>query len=226
MSSRVYGVCSDVLLLAAKFPLAPSLPPAAELRQRLHTALDTMVGRGRAAGIADADLAEVRYALVAFIDEQILKSNWPGRAEWMQQPLQLVLYNQFNAGELFFARMRNLLNEGNRPEALSGYALCLLLGFHGQYGVSGDPSGTASFLDAARQQLGRLLPPSNRLAPHAEPGDRARQRKVSNAPIITFMVGALALALACVFGLERLLAADVRRTLDSLPATVVAEPRR
>ena len=225
MTDRVYGVCSDVLLLAAQFPLAPSLPPAAELRQRVQTALDALVGKGRAANISDPDLAEIRYALVAFIDEQILKSNWPGRAEWMGQPLQLVLYNQYTAGENFFARMRSLLNEGNRPDALAAYAICLMLGFRGQFGVTGDNSALNSFLDAARQQLARVLPRSDRLGPNAEPSERAKKTKTSNAPLIAFIVGGLIVAVASVFALERVVASDVRETIESLPVGAQAAAR-
>jgi type VI secretion system protein ImpK len=225
MTDRVYGVCSDVLMLAVQFPLAPNLPPAMELRQRIQTSLDALVGKGRAVGISDPDLAEVRYALVAFIDEQILKSNWPGRAEWMGQPLQLVLYNQYTAGETFFARMRGLLNEGNRPDALAAYALCLMLGFRGQFGVTGDVSALNSFLDAARQQLARVLPRSDRLGPNAEPSERARKSKTSNAPLLAFIIGGLLLAVGSVVALERVVSSDVRETIETLPASGASLPR-
>lgn len=222
MIDRVYGICADVLMLAAKLPQSPSLPPAGELRQRLQTALDALVGKGRAAGIADADLAEIRFALVAFIDEQVQKSNWPGRAEWMGQPLQLVLYNQYTAGEAFFARLRNLLNEGNRPDALLGYTLCLLLGFRGQFGTAADSSGLSSFTDAARQQLSRTLPRIDRIGPHAEPSERARQRRTSNAPLIAFVVGGLLLAVGSVFALQKATLSQAREALDALPKTATA----
>jgi len=219
MSDRVYGVISDVLMLAIRFPIAPSLPPPQELRQRCQTALDALVGKGRNVGISDADIQEIRYALVAFIDEQILRSNWPGRTEWMSQPLQLVLYNQYTAGEIFFARMRSLLNEGTRPDALAAYALCLMLGFRGQFGVSGDNSAVNTFTEAARQQLARTLPRGDKIGPHAEPSERARQHRTSNAPLIAFIFGGLLLAVAVVFALERVLASDVATTLQSLPPT-------
>jgi len=220
MTARAYGVCSDVLLLAAKFPLAPTLPPAPELRQRLLMALDTVVGKGRAVGISDPDLAEMRYALVAFIDAQLLKSNWPGRAEWMREPLEIVIYKQFTAGEGFFVRMRNLLNDANRPDALAIYALGLLLGFRGQYGASGDEATPQGFLESARQQLARALPRADRIAPHAEPGQRAKKRKSSNAPLVAFIVGGLLLAVGCVIGLERMVHSDVEHAVDALPVTV------
>src|SRR5258706_3495997 len=134
MSQRVYAACAEVLMLAVSFPQAPSLGSATELRQRLQVALDTMVGNARAAGVAEQDLADIRYALVAFLDEQILKSNWPGRGDWMNQPLQLVLFNQYTAGEHFFNRLRALLGEG-RGEAVAAYQLCPALRFRGQFGA-------------------------------------------------------------------------------------------
>jgi type VI secretion system protein ImpK len=217
MSDRIYWACADVLMVAVQLPTAASLPPPSELRQRLLTALDSMVGRGRAAGLPDADLAEARYALVAFIDEQILKSSWPGRNEWMGQPLQLLLYQHNTAGENFFVRLRSLLQQGNRPDALHAYYLCLTLGFRGAYGVSGDHASLTSFTDAARKQLASSLVPTNKLGPHAEPRERAQKNKSSNAPLVALVVGSIAVAAAVVFGLERLVQSDVHDALRAMP---------
>jgi type VI secretion system protein ImpK len=225
MSDRVYAVCADVLMLAATFPLTPSLAPAGELRQRLQTALDALVGRGRAAGIAEADLADIRFALVAFLDEQILKANWPGRAEWMNQPLQLVLYNQYTAGETFFLRLRSLLAEGNRADALLAYYLCLALGFRGQYGASPDSSALTSFMQAALPQLTRGLPRSDKLGPNAVPSERAKQTKNSNAALIAFVVAALLVSAAVLFGLQRLVSSEVRAALEAMPLEGLTQAR-
>jgi type VI secretion system protein ImpK len=224
MSDRVYEVCSDVLMLAVTFPLSAHLPPPAELRQRLQTALDAMVGRGRQAGIPEPDLADMRYALVAFIDEQLLKSTWPGRSEWMGQPLQLVLFNQYDAGETFFSRLNHLLN-ANRPEALAAYYLCLALGFRGQYGVSGDMSTLNGLMQAAQQQLARTLPRSDKLGPHAIPAERARQNKSSNAPFIALIVGSLLLTAAVLVGLAIGVRSEVKQTIDAMPRDPTAQLR-
>jgi type VI secretion system protein ImpK len=222
MSQRVYATCAEVLILAVSFPHTPSMVTAAELRQRLQTALDSMVGKGRNAGIAEPDLADIRYAVVAFLDEQILKANWPGRGEWMSQPLQLVLFNQYTAGEHFFNRLRALLGEG-RAEAIAAYQLCLALGFRGQYGTGADPTSLAHFNQSALQQVSRSLPRSDKLGPHAVPADRAKQVKSSNAPLLAFAVGGMLLALGTMFGLERLVHSDVRKTLDALPRSAAAQ---
>jgi type VI secretion system protein ImpK len=221
MSDRIYGVCSDVLMLAVTFPLTAGLPPPADLRQRLQIALDAMAGKGREAGIPDADLAEVRYALVAFIDEQILKSNWAGRTEWMREPLQLTLFNRTDAGEAFFTRMNGLLNE-NRHEALSAFYLCLALGFRGQYGMGGNPAALSSLMQTAQHQLARHLPRAEKLGPHAVPTERARATKSSNAPFIAFLAGSLLLAVAAVVGLGLPVSAEAKRAVDAMPREVAA----
>jgi type VI secretion system protein ImpK len=224
MTDRAYRVCSDLLLLAAKFPFAPSLPAAGELRERLQAALDNVIGRGRAAGLTDPDLVEIRYALVAFIDAQLLKSNWPGRAEWMQLPLEVELYQRFSAGEDVFKRMSALIREGNRQDALSIYALCLLLGFRGKYAATPDHAEPTRILEDARRELARKLPRSDRIGPHAEPGQRMQKRRTSNLPLIAFIVGGLLLAFAIVVGFERAVSADVERVVDTLPATMQQVP--
>ena len=106
MSDAIYWPSAPALILATQLPAAPSLPAPHDLRQRVIDVLDRMVGAARAAHVPEQEIAEARYALVAFIDEQILKSSWPGRVEWMNQPLQLQLYREVTAGENFFARMR------------------------------------------------------------------------------------------------------------------------
>ncbi len=178
------------------------------------TALDTMVGRGRAAGFPDTDLAEARYALVAFIDEQILKSNWPGRNEWMGRPLQLDLYGEYTAGENFFNRMRALLQQGNSSPALEVYYLCLVLGFRGAYGATGDHRTLTTFYDSARQRVTQAWPATAKLAPHAEPPDRLPARRSSHSAMVAVIVASLLAAIVAIVGLERLLNGHVEASLD------------
>jgi type IV/VI secretion system ImpK/VasF family protein len=218
MAEPPYWCCAEAMMLAVKLPQTPNLPPPIELRQRILTALDAMVGRGRADGLSDADLAEARYALVAFIDEQILKSNWPGRAEWMGQPLQLILYGEYTAGENFFSRLRILLQQGGASLALEVYYLCLALGFRGAHGISGDHRALAGFHDAARQRVTQSWPAGSRLAPRAEPIDRLAARRTSNAPLVAMMVGSLLLAVLLVVGLERVLNSNLEETLEAMRA--------
>jgi len=130
----IYWASAEVLIAATRIGSDQSLPPADQLRKELLSHLQQMVLRCRESGVSDTDTAEARYAIVAFIDERILKSTWPGRSEWMNNPLQLQLYREYAAGENFFARMAALLKSERPSAALEVYYLCIALGFMGARG--------------------------------------------------------------------------------------------
>lgn len=200
MNERLYQVCAEVLVTAVQLTgEAPSVG-ASELHRRLIDLLDRMVSDGRRLGVADADLAEARYALVAFIDEQIARSDWAGRSEWMNR-LQLELYKENTAGENFFVRLRALLRSGNRPVAVEIYYLCLVLGFQGAYREGGEPGALEKFARAAREQLKKVLPDADKMSPHANLKGVTRSVKVNWAPLIGIGAGSLLLICVVLVGL-------------------------
>lgn len=219
MTEQLYRACADVLSVAVQLPSAAQLPPANELRQRMIQSLDGMVLRGRALGIPDAELAEARYALVAFTDEQILKSNWPGKNEWMNQPLQLALYREYTAGENFFVRLRALLQSGRPALALEVYYLCLMLGFRGAYGKTGDVQSVNTWSEAARQQLKPTLPDASKLGPHAQPQDRGRVERTNKLALILLIAGCVVVSVVVLFGLKALLDSNLQEA-----TSVMVEP--
>ncbi len=95
---------------------------------------------------------ETLFAVCAFVDEMILTSSWPGRAEWFRRPLQRERFHTVNAGEEFYTRLNALCRQEAAPptafaeepweemtsslcprELLEVYATCLALGFRGRY---------------------------------------------------------------------------------------------
>jgi type VI secretion system protein ImpK len=222
-SSALYWSAAEALLLASQLPLA-RLPSAAEVRQQRVSMLDRMVATARAARVPDADIAEARYALVAFMDEQILKSEWAGRTEWMQEPLQLQLYREYTAGENFFVRLRSLLSTGNRTFALEVYYLCLALGFRGASGAQGEGSSPSSFTDTARSVLAKTYPYSNHVSPNARLRDHARPERHSRAPIIAWVVACAALAGGTYLGLHWTIGRAVQSTVEQVPALDARQP--
>jgi type VI secretion system protein ImpK len=201
MNERLYQVCADVLVTAVQLTADSSLAASGDLRQRLIGALERMVNDGRRMGIADADLAEARYALVAFIDEQVMRSDWAGRAEWMARPLQLELYRENTAGENFFVRLRALLRAGDRPVAVEIYYLCLVLGFQGAYRDGGEPQALEKFTRAARDNLRKVLPDPSKVSPHAKPKGSTRSVKTGWGPLIVIAASSAFLILIVLVGL-------------------------
>lgn len=221
----LYWASAEVLMLATSLGSSPDLPTAAELRQRVVAALDKMVAEARTGNVPDADIAEARYAFVAFIDEQILKTSWVGRDEWMSNPLQLLLYREYTAGENFFVRLRALLQQQNRTLALQAYYLCLASGFLGAFGQSGNEQGALSFLEAAKTQLVRVLPPANQPSPNAKPRDRASAVRRTRAPFIALLAVLLVMTIGGLVGLKLVLQSDLAQARGAISVPAPARSR-
>jgi type VI secretion system protein ImpK len=182
----IYWASAEVLVAAARLGSGRDMPPPQALRQELLRLLQQMVSRCRQAGISDAEIVEARYAVVAFIDERVLRSDWPGRAEWMNQPLQLQLYNEFTAGENFYVRLR-ALNQAGTSRALEVYYLCLALGFVGAPGAAQQNQPT---IEEVRRRLPRSGA-SAALSPHAVPADHFSATKPRRPFVLALVIGCI-----------------------------------
>ncbi len=197
----MYRACADVLSAAALIGNGWGAPPAGTLRNDMVALLKDFVMRCREAGIPDGETAEARYAVVAFIDDRVLKeSAWSGRAEWMNNPLQLQFFREYAAGENFFGRMRALAQRGGPFWALEAYYLCIALGFVGAAPGGGGAATPRAYGQSVRSLL--LLDGSlDRIAPNAIPVERHRARR---RPFPIAVSAAIACALVCVLGLAGL----------------------
>jgi type VI secretion system protein ImpK len=135
LNDQMYWVCADALNLAAQLNTAVDLPTPDVFRQRIDHLFDNM-RRSKPPTIALQDVNDAVYALAAFIDEQVLRSPWQGRQQWMARPLQLIYFGESTAGEGFFQRMQALQADTSRSHVLEIYYLCLALGFQGQYAMA------------------------------------------------------------------------------------------
>jgi type IV/VI secretion system ImpK/VasF family protein len=199
-ADAIYRACVDVLAAAAQIGTGWTAPTAAALREEMVAHLRQFVSRCRDAGVPDGETAEARYAIVAFIDDRVLKeSSWPGRSEWMNNPLQLQFFREYTAGENFIGRMRALAQRGGSPWALEAYYLCVAMGFVGA--VSGTTGGGApaarAYGESVRAQL-MIVGSADRIAPHAIPAERHRPRR---RPFPIAVSAALACTLVCLLGL-------------------------
>jgi type VI secretion system protein ImpK len=221
--SAIYWASAEALVTAARLGAERDMPSPDALREELLGVLQKMVSRCRQAGISDKEIAEARYAIVAFMDERVLRSNWAGRVEWMNRPLQLQLYNEFAAGENFFVRMRTLLQTGE-SQALEIYGLCLALGFVGAVGAA---QQAQSVTEEARRRVLRV-PAGAPISPHAVPADHY-SATTPRRPFVLSVVLSCILVVALGVGLLRwsLDARLARTTRDLAPArSVGTEPAK
>jgi type VI secretion system protein ImpK len=109
----------------------------ANAKNLIRMATQDSAGRGYAG--EDAKLAA--FAVVAFLDESVLTSKNPVFSTWSRMPLQEELFGEHMAGETFFQYAQLLLSRRDSAETvdvLEVYYLCMLLGYRGRYGSSGD----------------------------------------------------------------------------------------
>jgi type VI secretion system protein ImpK len=82
------------------------------------------------------DVRQSNYAVVAFLDETVLTSKDPARANWSS--LQADMFERAIAGDSVFDQISRLEQRHDSPELaelLEVHALCLLLGYQGRYGI-------------------------------------------------------------------------------------------
>lgn len=107
----------------------------ADIRAEIESLLEQQKERVKQHDIAVSDYENARFAVVAWVDELILRytygSNRDLYEQWKRAPLQVTLYNTAKAGEEFFERFERL--NPAQKEIYEIYHLCLCLGFRGRY---------------------------------------------------------------------------------------------
>jgi type VI secretion system protein ImpK len=139
-----------------------------------------------------------KFALVAFLDETIIASEWNKKEEWLARPLQLELFNRFDAGEEFFANLERLRQ---RPleniSLLKIYYLCMALGFRGRYQVV-DREQVRKLIEEVFTEIVRLQrKPLQHLSPHGQRRDEIVDVVVREVP--SWIIGVFALATGFLF---------------------------
>jgi len=198
----MYWACAGALSLATQVSTVQALPPADELQRRINSMFDQMGRRCRDVGIPEEDFTEAKYAIAAFIDEQVLRGDWPGRNQWLARPLQFVYFNENTAGEGFFSHLAALQGQPHRVHVLEIYYLCLALGFQGQYAVSGGEAQLARLVEQVGHEVARALPGTEIISPHGEPHDPARNLVQRERPIVALSLGFFGLALVIFIALK------------------------
>ena len=106
-------------------------------RRRMKSALQEAERDAISARYPTEDVTSAQFAVVALLDEAILSSKDPAREEWRKKTLNVEMFGEANAGEVFFDRLQGLVRRDESPrlgDILEVYLLCLLLGFEGRFG--------------------------------------------------------------------------------------------
>ena len=194
--SEVFASCFTLILQLRE---SDDLGDGDLLRSRILELLKSTEQKGIQAAIPSTDIKDARFAIVAFLDEAILGSNWAGKAAWVAKPLQVQLYGQAVAGQEFFERLERLKADAAlRNDVLEIYYLCMALGFKGKYQMMGAKGqhelrnqidDTYSRLKASGKSTGPLL------SPHGRPRDQVATEVKSKLPPWVIAVAAASIGL-------------------------------
>jgi type VI secretion system protein ImpK len=191
-------LCSDFFVLILQLRENKEYGDADLLRQRIKDLLNNLEREARLAAIDSEDTKMALYALIAFVDETILGSEWSQKTAWLAQPLALELYNDFKAGEGFFERLEQLRQRAQtRARVLEVYYLCLTLGFKGKYLFIGPEQLRAMIEEIHRELQGPREKSATGISPNGLPREEvvARVREIVPA----WVIGVAAFAIGFVF---------------------------
>jgi type VI secretion system protein ImpK len=101
-------------------------------QKRMDSLLAEIGSEALRLGVLNENVEDANYAVLAFLDETIQRSQDPNRSHWT--PMATRATAQRAAGDTFFERLNKIRGRPDSPEVadlLEVYCLCLLLGYEG-----------------------------------------------------------------------------------------------
>jgi type VI secretion system protein ImpK len=211
----MYWVCSDVLSLILQLRNSQDLPAPDILQRRVLGLFQTMMDNGRDAGIPEQDMNEVKYALAAFSDEVIYHSSWPGRTQWLSNPLQLQFFQENNAGVGFFDKLDSLHAQHGRDHVTQIYFLCLALGFQGRWRIEGQDQ-LGAVIEGVGNHVALAVGGGDVIAPNADRKDGGGGAVRRELPFLAVALGFFVVALLVVITLRLLVGSSAEEVAEGI----------
>ena len=101
-SFRIAEFVSDVFTLISQLRITNNFGTYEILRQRICDLLSKVERKAKGANFDFDDIKKTLFALIAFIDETVMVSEWENKQAWLAKPLQLEYFNRYDAGVEFF----------------------------------------------------------------------------------------------------------------------------
>ena len=128
------ALCTDLFLIVMNITPDVDMGTEDEIRRILKYYVDQFVQNCNAVNVDSKKRDYIKYALVALIDEKILKLPEKWSDSWRIHMLQLDYFGDMVAGERFYEHLDFLMkNPTVYYDVLEIYYLCLCLGFKGMY---------------------------------------------------------------------------------------------
>jgi type VI secretion system protein ImpK len=187
-------VCSDAIALILQLRNTSDYGEESVLRQRICDLLNRVERDAKDAGMDFEDIHNAVFALIAFIDETIIASQWSFKEVWLAKPLQLEFFNRFDAGEEFFIRLEKFRQRPHHyGDVLNIYYMCMALGFKGKFQLH-EKERLREIIDGTYTDLRQVRGKSaDSLAPHSQRKDEFVQVVTREIPVWVILVTAFAL---------------------------------
>lgn len=118
-------------------------------RHACITGLEQAMELAEEQDVCDEEKALACTAVIAWIDETLLRSSLPWRLRWQNEPLQRKYLNISVAGERFFTLQAHL--EPAFEQTRTVFLFCLQQGFRGQYTTADDDTALQEVIASQRQ---------------------------------------------------------------------------
>lgn len=189
-------IASECFILILQLRATTNYGTAGVLKSKVLDMFDKFENNSRKIGVDNEKVRLAKFALVAFLDETIISSDWSEKNEWLSEPLQIKLFDTFNAGEEFFTNMSTLRQRTSaNKDVLEIYYLCLSLGFKGKYQLQ-SPENLRRIIDDLNIEL---HPEAYRsidlLSPNGKPRQSIVQTVKTGLPLWIYPVGAIVILL-------------------------------
>ncbi|MRI33753.1 hypothetical protein EOPP23_12220 [Endozoicomonas sp. OPT23] len=151
--NMLINLAAEVLAILTTMDMAESTPNAPELYSYLKKRITEFHGRGLKADYSTRVMEKACYLLCAALDEEAMRSWWGQNLCWENHSLVAGMFQQRNAGEVFFL----LINQARQNTAgmidfLELAYLLLRMGFHGQY-LNGSSRPLVDLTDQLYQEI-------------------------------------------------------------------------
>jgi type VI secretion system protein ImpK len=126
-----------------------AVPDSQAFRANIRASLKSAMEQAKTLGYSSESNQLAFFAVVALLDESVLRLQSPALADWAQRPMQEEMFGHNRAGEVFFENLATLFGLQDSAEiadCLEVYCLAMQLGFRGKYALA---PISASFSPAA-----------------------------------------------------------------------------
>jgi type VI secretion system protein ImpK len=185
-------IASESLILILQLRSTNDYGNSVSLKKSCVELFERFETEARSNAIDNEKITLAKFALVAFLDETIISSSWNQKEQWLSEPMQIMLFDTFNAGEEFFTHLNTLRqrSSGNK-DILEIYYLCLALGFKGKYQLQ-SPENLRRVIDDLNLELHpEMYSTIDAISPNAKPRESVTQVTSSGFPVWIYPAGAL-----------------------------------